>query len=121
MIPLTVAEYKAMVSLWKLGNATARQILDGHEAPAPHYNTLRSTLDNLREKGYLKVDPVGNTNVYTPLVENKKYKKQFLSEFVKDHFENSYKDLVAFFASQNKIKPADLEEILDIIRNKKTK
>jgi predicted transcriptional regulator len=121
MEQLSLAEYSAMVSLWKIGKGTARQILESHESPAPHYNTLRSTLENLRIKGYLQVQPIGNTNVYSPLVQNKKYKKQFLSDFVKDHFQNSYKDLVAFFANHKKISEADLEEILDIIKNRKSK
>ena len=38
---------------------------------------------------------------------------------VKNHFDNSYKELVTFFAQQNKISPAELQEIVDLIEKKK--
>ena len=38
--------------------------------------------------------------------------------FVKNYFADSYKDLVSFFAREQKISKEDLEDILNLIENK---
>lgn len=118
---MTLQEREAMLALWKIKKGTARHILEAHDEPFPHYNTLRSTLENLKQKNFLLIRPVGNTNEYIPVVEESSYKKQFLSEFVKDHFEDSFKDMVTFFAQEKKLSEKDLSEIIDIIKNKRSK
>jgi hypothetical protein len=35
--------------------------------------------------------------------------------FVKDYFRNSYKELVTFFAKENKISPEELKEVIRLI------
>jgi BlaI family penicillinase repressor len=119
MEKMTLSEKEAMSALWKIGKGTARQILQTHSAPIPHYNTLRSTLNNLKKKKYLEVRPVGTTNEYIPIIKQAKYKKDFLSNFVKEHFENSYKSLVSFFAKEKSLSQKDVEEILDLIKKGK--
>jgi len=46
-------------------------------------------------------------------------KKKFMSGFVSDYFQNSYKDLVTFFANENKISAGELKEIIKLIENHK--
>jgi hypothetical protein len=38
---------------------------------------------------------------------------------VNDFFQNSYKELVAFFAKENKISKEDLKDIINLIENEK--
>ena len=38
-----------------------------------------------------------------------------MSGFVSDYFQNSYKDLVTFFANEKKISASDLQEIIKLI------
>ena len=121
MEKLSNQEKEAMLALWRIGKGTARQILATHEEPLPHYNTLRSTLENLRRKAYLESTAIGNTNEYLPIIKSAAYKKHFMSEFVKNHFQNSYKELVSFCAQTKKLSESDITEILDIIKNKKTR
>ena len=47
------------------------------------------------------------------------YQRRSLGTLVKQHFQNSYKDLVSFFAQENKISAADLQEIIKLIESKK--
>jgi BlaI family penicillinase repressor len=121
MEKLTTQEQEAMKALWSIRQGTARQILEAHIEPKPNYNTLRSTLENLKEKNYLSIRVIGNTNEYFSLVKESVYARQFLSQFVKDHFKNSYKELVTFFAQDKRLSQDDLEEIMDIIKNKRSK
>lgn len=58
---------------------------------------------------------MGNSLRYVPIIKEEEYKKRFMSGFVSDYFQNSYKDLVTFFANEKKISASDLQEIIKLI------
>jgi BlaI family transcriptional regulator, penicillinase repressor len=116
---LTRQEEEAMLAIWKTGEGNVKTFLENMEAPLPPYTTLASTIKNLEKKGYLVSRQVGNMYLYKPAMDESEYKKQFLTHMVKNHFDNSYKDLVAFFAEQKKISPRELKEIIDMIEGRK--
>lgn len=116
---LSKQEEEAMLAIWQTGKGVARDFLNKHAAPVPHYNTFVSTIKNLEKKGYVSHRLVGNVNEYFPVVEEAEYKKQFLTTVVKNHFSNSYKELVAFFAEEKRISAEELQEIISMIENKK--
>lgn len=116
---LTKQEEAAMLAIWKTGKGFVRDFLDQHAEPLPHYNTLVSTIKNLEKKGFVDHKQVGNINEYFPVIKEADYKKQFLTNVVKDHFSDSYKELVAFFAEEKKISAKDLKEIIEMIERKK--
>lgn len=62
---------------------------------------------------------VGNTYQYTPLIRESEYKRTFMSGFVRNYFENSYKEMVSFFAKDQKISANDLKDIIDMIEKGK--
>lgn len=43
----------------------------------------------------------------------------FMSGFVRNYFENSYKEMVSFFAKDQKISANDLKDIIDMIEKGK--
>jgi len=49
------------------------------------------------------------------VIDEKEYKKKYLSHVVKNYFENSYKELVSFFAEEKKISAEELHEIIKLI------
>jgi predicted transcriptional regulator len=116
---LTRQEEDAMLAIWKTGEGNVKTFLENMEGTLPPYTTLASTIKNLEKKGYLESRLVGNMYLYKPAIEESEYKKQFLTSVVKNHFDNSYKDLVAFFAEQKKISPKELKEIIDMIEGRK--
>ena len=116
---LTRQEEDAMLAIWKTGEGNVKTFLENMEGVLPPYTTLASTIKNLEKKGYLESRLVGNMYLYKPAIEESEYKKQFLTNVVKNHFDNSYKDLVAFFAEQKKISPKELKEIIDMIEGRK--
>jgi len=116
---LSQQEEQAMRAVWKCGEANVKTFLENMDEPLPPYTTLASTIKNLEKKGYLSSKPVGNMYLYKPVVQEDDYKKQSLTHMVKNHFDNSYKDLVAFFAEQKKISPKELKEVIDMIEGKK--
>lgn len=119
MEKLTKQEEAAMQAIWKAGKGFVKDFLEAHAAPAPPYTTLASTIKNLEKKGYVDAKKIGNVYEYTSTIGEGEYKKKFMNGFVKDYFENSYKELVTFFAKDKKISPDELKEIISMIENKK--
>jgi len=120
MEKLTIQEEEAMLAVWKTGEANVKSFLKQMDAPKPPYTTLASTIKNLEKKGYLESRQVGNMFLYKPLVKESDYKKRFMNHVVKDYFENSYKELVTFFAKEKKISADELKEIINLIEQKKS-
>lgn len=115
MEKLTQQEENAMLAIWKIGKGFVKDFLEVHTAPAPPYTTLASTIKNLEKKAYLQSRKVGNVYEYSPVIAEEDYKKKFMSGFVKDYFEDSYKELVTFFAKEKKISSDELREIVKMI------
>ena len=120
MEKLTQQEEEAMQAVWQKGEGYIKDFLDQIAEPKPPYTTLASTIKNLERKGFLKGEKMGNSFRYTPAIKEEEYKKRFMSGFVSDYFENSYKDLVTFFAKQKKISASELKEIINLIENPKS-
>lgn len=118
MKKLTLQEEEAMLIIWQTGDGIIKEYLDKYDDPKPPYTTLASIVKNLERKGFLSAKRFGNTYQYSPIVPEKEYKKRFLSAVVKDYFENSYKEMVSFFAKEEKISKEELEEIIRLIEKK---
>ena len=119
MEKLTKQEEEAMQAVWQSGSGSVKDFLDQIAEPKPPYTTLASTIKNLERKDFLKSEKIGNTYRYVPAIKEEEYKKRFMNGFVNDYFENSYKDLVTFFANEKKISASDLKEIINLIENPK--
>ncbi len=100
---------------WELDGGFIKDVLERLPEPRPPYTTLASTVRNLERKGYLKAEKLGNTFRFTPAIVAEEYRKRFLGTFVGDYFRNSYKELVSFFAQEQKISAEELREIVRLI------
>tara|TARA_R110002012_G_scaffold263456_1_gene446253 strand:+ start:89203 stop:89574 length:372 start_codon:yes stop_codon:yes gene_type:complete len=119
MKKLTNREEEVMMILWDLKQAFVKDVLAEFQIEKPHYNTLSTMIRNLEEKGYVAHQAFGNTHQYYPIVTKEVYRKRFMNQAIEDYFSNSYKNLVSFFATEEKISVADLKEIIQNIENKK--
>ncbi|WP_224484778.1 BlaI/MecI/CopY family transcriptional regulator [Robertkochia aurantiaca] len=115
MEKLTNKEEEVMKILWRMNKAFVKEVLEEIPEPKPHYNTLSTIVRNLEEKGYVDHKAFGKTHQYYPIVSLEDYRKRFISSAVGDYFNNSYKNLVSFFAKEEKISADELREILDKI------
>jgi len=114
MEKLTPQEAVAMSVIWQVGEGNVKIFLQQLNNKVP-YTTFASTIKNLERKGFLTSRLVGNVYLYKPIVKESVYKKTFLREIVKGHFNNSYKNLVNFFVDQKSITPRELKEIIALI------
>ncbi|PLB86906.1 transcriptional regulator [Dysgonamonadaceae bacterium] len=112
---LTPQEEAVMLHVWQLGECAIKDVVDRMEEPKPPYTTVASIFKNLESKNYLTMKRYGNVKVFRPKVTEAAYKQHFLSSVVKSYFDNSYKELVSFFAKEQKITKDELEEIIRLI------
>ena len=96
MKKLTRKEEELMKILWKLKKAFVKDLIAEYPDPKPHYNTISSLVRLLQDKGMIGFRPYGNTYEYFPLLSREEYRKTFMSQVVKDYFDNSYQNAVAF-------------------------
>jgi Predicted transcriptional regulator len=117
MEKLTPQEEEAMLIIWKTGPGFIKDFLDKYPEPQPPYTTLASIVKNLERKGFLLSKRYGNTYEYTSRVTEEEYKNKFLSGVVENYFENSYRDMVSFFARKQKISADELKDIIKMIEH----
>ena len=103
MEKLTNQEEDIMLRIWRLGRCAVKQIMELLPEPRPPYTTVASIVNNLKRKEYVKAERDGKGYVYSPLIAESDYKRKFLSGFVNNYFKNSFKEMVSFFAKDEKI------------------
>ncbi|WP_016990050.1 BlaI/MecI/CopY family transcriptional regulator [Flavobacterium sp. ACAM 123] len=116
---LTNKEEEIMHILWKLEKAFVKEVMAEITEDQPHYNTLSTIVRNLEEKGYVSHNAFGNTHQYYPVVSIADYRKRFMNTAIDNYFNSSYKNMVSFFAKEEKISAEELREILAMIENPK--
>lgn len=118
MQKLTNKEEEIMQILWKLEKAFVKEVLAEIKEDKPHYNTLSTIIRNLEEKGFVSHNAFGNTHQYFPVVKMEDYRKRFMNTAIDTYFNSSYKNMVSFFAKEEKISAEELREILAMIEKK---
>jgi len=119
MQKLTNKEEEIMHILWTLDKAFVKDVLHEIKDDKPHYNTLSTIIRNLEEKGYVSYNAYGKTHQYFPIISKEAYKKRFMSTAIDNYFNSSYKNVVSFFAKEEKISIDELKEIITLIEKKK--
>jgi len=117
MKKLTIQEEEAMQLVWRSGGGFIKELLDMMpDSEKVPYTTLASTIRKLEQSGFVKGIKYANAYRYEPLIREEEYKKMFMNGFVSDYFKNSYKELVSFFAREEKISAEELDEIIRMIK-----
>lgn len=113
MKELTKAEEQIMQVLWELNRAFVKEIIAELPTPKPAYNTVSTIVRILQDKGFVGHESYGKSHCYYPLIEKDVYTRKFLKNFIGNYFQNSFGQMVSFFAKEEKI---DLQELEDILR-----
>ncbi len=116
---LTKAEEQFMQVLWRLGEASVKEIIAELPNPKPAYNTVSTIIRILETKNFVNHRSVGRGYVYFPLIEKDVYSNQTLHKVVDGYFGGSFKSMVSFFVKKNDMDISELESILKEINSKK--
>lgn len=112
---LTAKEEDIMAIIWKLKKAFVKEVMAELQETL-HYNTVSTIVRNLEEKQFVGHTAFGKTHQYHPLVSQEKYSQLIMQLNSQRYFGGSYKDMVSFFAKNEKISQKELEEILELIK-----
>lgn len=118
MQKLTTKEEEIMHVLWDLNKAFVKDVVAKLPSPKPHYNTVSTVIRKMEDKGFVAHEAFGNSFRYFPVITKEQYRKSFFSNAVNSYFQNSYKNVVSFFAQEEKISAEELREIIKLIEKK---
>lgn len=116
MKELTKAEEQVMQLLWKLDKAFVKDIIEQMPLPKPAYNTVSTIIRILEKKGFVGHNAYGKTHEYYPLVHRKEYTRSFMKNFMRNYFSGSFQEMVSFFAKEDNMSLAELDELMDDVK-----
>ena len=113
---LTRRERQIMDVLYRRGQATASEVLDGIPDP-PGYSAVRAMLRLLEEKGVVEHEEDGPRYVYRPVVGRDKALRSELKRVLRTFFDNSAEQAVAALLDlQGKdLSKAELDRLAQLI------
>ena len=115
---LTKREREIMDVLYRLGRATAADVLAGL-AGSPHYSTVRTQLRVLEEKGHVRHESDGLRYVYLPTVARHAARKAALRHLVETFFDGSAAGAVTALLGRDagKLSDEDLDRIEGLLKS----
>ena len=115
---LTKRERQIMDVLYRLGRATAAEIMDGVPG-APGYSTIRTQLRVLETKGHVRHEEQGLRYIYMPTVPRHSARKSALKHLVDTFFDGSSAKAVAALLGGEaaRVSDDDLERIAQMVKD----
>lgn len=118
---LTKAEEQIMQILWKIEKGFVKDILEYFDEPKPAYTTIATIVKILEKKGFVEFKAYGNAHQFFPIVSREEYSKTHVNTFFKKYFKGSIKEVVSFFADNNKVQVKDIDEAIKALTELKNK
>jgi BlaI family penicillinase repressor len=118
---LSKRERQIMAIIYKRKKASVKEVLEDIPNP-PSYSAVRSTLNILKEKGYLKHNRQGKKYIYSPTISQKKAMSSAVKHLLTTYFDNSLEKAVTTMLEihNNDLTEEDFKRITRIIdRTKK--
>lgn len=119
MQKLAKREEQIMQVFWSMERAFIKEVIPEMPEPKPHYNSLATMVKILEDKGFLGHEAVGNIYQYFPVISKEEYQKHAMKDIVSQYFDNSYSNMLAFFAKEQKLSDQELNDIVNIIKTNK--
>ena len=115
---LTKRERQIMDALYRLGKATAGEILEAMAEP-PSNSTVRTQLRVLEAKGHVRHEEHGLRYVYLPTVPRHSARRSALKHLVETFFDGSNANVVAALlgGEGSRLSDDDLERIARLVDN----
>ncbi|PQQ66609.1 hypothetical protein B9R14_07525 [Acetivibrio saccincola] len=116
---LSESELEIMLVIWRAdGPVNSNYVREAMSEKDWAKTTVLNFLARLVDKGFLKCESQGKSNIYTPLVMEEDYMKLKNENFLKKFYNNSIKNMVAALYQDQIISDEDLEELKQFIEEK---
>ncbi|MCI8374219.1 MAG: BlaI/MecI/CopY family transcriptional regulator [Lachnospiraceae bacterium] len=115
------SELELMMIIWDAGTAVTRGEI---EARLPHTRCLSATtiltfLTRLQEKGFVKVEKSGRSNVYEALITREEYLQAESKSIWKRLYQGSVKNFMTALSAGEGLTDQDLSELQEFLDQKK--
>jgi predicted transcriptional regulator len=107
-------EREIMDALYKLGRASAAQILAQIPNP-PTYTAIRTHLTILEKKGHVRHESDGTRYVYEPLVAREQMGRRAIDTLLKTFYGNSVERVVAALLAHEDVEAEELDRLARLI------
>jgi len=107
-------EREIMDALYKLGKASAAQILDEIADP-PTYTAIRTQLTILEKKGHVRHTSDGTRYIYEPRVAREQMGRRAIDTLLRTFYDNSVERVVAALLEQEEVAPDTLDRLARMI------
>jgi predicted transcriptional regulator len=118
----TDQELEILKLVWQRGRATVREIYqDLLKQRKIAYTTVLTMMGILERKGHLKKTAGERAYVYSSVQPQAQVVEGMVKEFVKRVFNGSPKPLLVHLVGDRELSPAELDEIEDLVKNRRKK
>ena len=116
--PLTRREREIMDIVYRLGRASAQEVLD-NLASAPSYSAVRALLRLLEERGHVRHIEEGGRYVFSPAVPRGEARRKALLHVVSTFFGGSVEEamLTLVQSSRSKLTSDELDRLAEIVED----
>ena len=119
-VTISDAEWQVMQVVWRLGKATAAEVIgELAENRDWSHRTIRTLLGRLVEKGALTAVADGNRYLYRPLVKRQKCIRAESRSFLNRVFGGDAAELLVHFAEDAQITPAQIDQLKRLLDAKR--
>src|SRR5437763_2168545 len=109
-IALTKFELEVMDVLWRLGEASVRQLHEAVDRGRPAYTTIQTIVQRLEQKGAVRrTRKIGNALLFEPLITRKSAYRRIIDELL--DLVGGSQPLVAHLMESGKLSLDDLKAI----------
>ncbi|MFA6471458.1 MAG: BlaI/MecI/CopY family transcriptional regulator [Candidatus Latescibacterota bacterium] len=119
---LSKTEWNIMNICWKKGRVSARVIYEETLLQKQRgYQTVKTMLDRLVEKGYLRREKFGPIWLYAPTIARSAVMAREIETFVGTVLDNTLTPLFVHFARKEKLSREELDELRKLIEENEEK
>lgn len=114
---LSKAEMGVARTLWELGRASARQVVEAMPASERRdFSTIQTYLTRLEQKGYVASTLEGRTKFFTAKVKPTQVISETVSDFVNRLFAGRSLSLVKHLIDEGHVSQGELEELRALLK-----
>jgi BlaI family penicillinase repressor len=119
---ITRAEWQIIKVIWTLHPCTAPDVHEALESSTQwHYSTVKTLMDRMVEKGFLKCEKLRNLNIYNAVITETKAQKKEVMKTLKRAFDGAMTPMMQFLLNNQNLSLEELQEIEKMVKQKRQK
>jgi len=115
------SELELMMIIWRAEKPVTRTEIEEklNEERKLSATAILSFLSRLQEKGFLKIDKQGKSNIYTPIIKERDYTKKESKSILQKMYHNSVKSFMSALYDGDNLSEEDIKELQNFIDEKR--